>query len=81
MSKNLMVIGNERLKSVLIQDKKENPVKIINVLKSEIIYVLQNYMEITGEDMEFDIVVNSEGKYIVNFTAKVCRLKVANRVF
>ncbi len=80
MSKELQVVASERLKSVLVQDKKENPIKIINVLKSELLYVLKNYMEVTPEDIDFDIVVNAEGKYIVNFQAKVHRLKVSNYI-
>ncbi len=80
MSKELQVVASERLRGVLVQDKKENPLKIINVLKSEILYVLQNYMEISAEDMDFDIAVNSAGKYVVNFQANVNRLKVANYI-
>ncbi len=78
MGKDLQIVGSERLRGVLVQDKKENPLKIINVLKSELLFVLQNYMDINKDDMDFDIVVNSDGKYIVNFQAKVNRLKVAN---
>lgn len=79
--KNLVAIGSERLKGVLIQDKKENPNKIIGVLRSEIISVLNSYMEVAESDFDFDIVVNSEGKFVVNFSAKANRLKVANYIF
>ena len=81
MGKEMALIGADRLKGVLIQDKKENPLKIINILKSEIVYVLQNYMEISNDDLDFDIVVSNEGKYIINFSAKANRLKVANYIF
>ena len=79
--KNLVAIGSERLKGVLIQDKKENPNKIIGVLRSEIISVLNSYMEVAESDFDFDIVVNAEGKFVVNFSAKANRLKVANYIF
>ena len=35
-----------RLKNMLIKDKQDNPQKVTGVLKSEILYVLKNYMEI-----------------------------------
>lgn len=79
--KDLVAVGSERLKGVLIQDKKENPNKIMSVLKSEILSVLHAYMEVSSEDLDFDIVVNSEGKFIINFSAKASRLKVSNYIF
>lgn len=65
----------DRLRQVLILDKEENPGKIINVLKSDLIYVLKNYMEITLDDLDVTITINEFGCFVFNAYAKVKRLK------
>ena len=64
-----------RLKNVLVLDKQQNPLKIIEVLKSDIIQVLSNYMEIDYEDVDLNIVVNQNGTYDLELKSIVRRVK------
>ena len=75
---NELAVCTERLRNVLINDKRDNPSKIINVLKSDILYVLKNYMEINSDDLELDISVTSIGTYKITILANVNRLKTLN---
>ena len=75
---NELVVCNERLRNVLKSDKQDNPHKIINVLKSDILYILKNYMEITSDNLEVNISVTSTGVYNVTVLANVSRLKTLN---
>ena len=78
MKNELQTIGNDRLKAVLVQDKKDNPMKIVNVLKSEILCVLKDYMDLSAEEMVFDIGIDNDGKYVLTLNAKISHLYVAN---
>ncbi len=75
---NELAVCTERLRNVLINDKKDNPNKIINVLKSDILYVLKNYMEINSDDLELNINVTPTGTYKITVLADVNRLKTLN---
>ncbi len=75
---NELSVCNERLKNVLVIDKKDNPNKILNVLKSDILYVLKNYMEINNENLEVNIAVTQLGTYNITVLANVSRLKTLN---
>ena len=75
---NELTVCNERLRSVLINDKKDNPSKIINVLKSDILFVLKNYMDISSDNLEVGINMDSLGKYNITILATVQRLKTLN---
>lgn len=72
----LQVAGVSRLKNVLSIDKNDNPIKITNVLKSDLIYLLSNYMEISPEDLDLVISVEQGGGYKLEVEAQVRRLKV-----
>lgn len=72
------MVCNERLRNVLKSDKRDNPNKILNVLKSDILYVLKNYMEITSDDLDVNINVTSAGTYSITILADVNRLKTLN---
>lgn len=75
---NELMVCNERLRNVLKSDKRDNPNKILNVLKSDILYVLKNYMEITSDDLDVNINVTSSGTYSITILANVNRLKTLN---
>ncbi len=75
---NELTVCTERLRNVLINDKKDNPNKILNVLKSDILYVLKNYMEISSDDLDLNINVTSVGTYKITILADVTRLKTLN---
>lgn len=78
MDMNNLVICENRLKSILVVDKKENPLKIINVVKSELLYVLKNYMDINAENFDVEIFVNEKGEYVLNINGKCKMLKMAS---
>lgn len=69
---------SSRLKDMLSVDKKSNPIKLENVIKSEIVYLLKNYMELNSNDVDFTITLDNDNKYNIVFTAKVDRLKQLN---
>ena len=70
------LVGYEdRLKKVLISDKEENPSKLINVLKSDIINILTNYMEISYDDLDVTLSIDENGLFVFNAYSKVRRLK------
>lgn len=75
---NELTLCAERLRNVLVSDKKDNPNKILNVLKSDLIYVLKNYMEITCDDMDLTIQVTNTGTYTISMMANVKRIKTLN---
>ena len=75
------IVGLEnRLKNMIALDKKEEPEKIIKVLKAEVVNLLKNYFEITSEDVETSILVNSDGKYDLQINAVSNTIKIANTV-
>lgn len=75
---NQLSVVNDRLKNMLINDKKDNPNKIVGLLKSEIFYVLKNYMDIDQDDIYFDIGIDNDGSYQLSFNAEVKRIYIAN---
>ncbi len=73
------IVGLEnRLKNMIALDKNEEPEKIIKVLKAEVVNLLKNYFEITSEDVETSILVNSDGKYDLQINAVSNTIKIAN---
>ncbi len=79
--KNLQLVGTNRLKNVLALDKSQNPNKIVGILKSEILNVLKNYMDISTENLDFEIAVNDKGGYTLKLIADVRHLHIANYLF
>lgn len=77
MNRNLTLLEN-RLKNIIISDKKENPSKIEKVLKSEIINVLKNYFEITSEDVNLNILINKDGLYDIQINFVSRAMKIVN---
>lgn len=74
MSKDIALYEN-RLKNILVADKEENPMKVINVLRCDLLTTLKNYMEITNEELEVSITVDEFGFYVFNAYSRVRRLK------
>lgn len=70
-----IVLSENRLKNILVADKEENPLKVINVLKSDLLTTLKNYMEISGEDLDVTITVDEFGFFVFNAYSRVRRLK------
>lgn len=67
--------GIEKLKSVLISDKHINPIRVNEILKSDVFGVLQNYMEISENDIITKIDLDQNGNYIFRCKARSARLK------
>ena len=67
-----------RLKNIIVADKKENPEKIERLLKSEIMNVLKNYFDITSEDVSLSILINDDGKYDLQINAISSFFKIAH---
>lgn len=65
-----------RLKNIISADKKENPIKIERLLKSEIYYILKNYFEINSEDMSLNLKINEDGKYQLQLNAISRSIKI-----
>mgnify|MGYP002711327105 FL=1 len=65
-----------RLKKIISADKKENPIKIERLLKSEIYYILKNYFEINSEDMSLNLKINEDGKYQLQLNAISRSIKI-----
>ena len=79
--RGLQVVGNDRLKNVLTLDKSQNPNKIVGILKSEILNILKNYMDVSQENLDFQIAVNDKGGYTLKLIADVRHLHIANYLF
>ncbi len=74
MEKNIVICEN-RLKNILVADKEENPLKIVQVLKSDLLETLKNYMEVNGEELDVTITVDEFGFFVFNAYTRVRRLK------
>ena len=72
MNLNIAGIGERRLEKVLIKDKKENPKKMCDILKSDLKFLFENYMEINNLDLDFEMV---DGKYQAEIKVQAKRLK------
>lgn len=65
----------KRLTNVIQKDKENNPKHIINVIKSDFYYLINNYFEVNFEDL--DIAINlKEDKYIVAIQCVGDRIKL-----
>ena len=75
---NKLVVCEDRLKNILVSDKRENPIRIERVLKAELIGVIRNYFEITSDDVALDIIVRNDGKYDIQLNAVSRAIRIAN---
>ena len=66
-------IGSKRLEKVLVEDKTEDPKRLAEILKSDILNLLQNYMEVENLDINFDVGLDGY-KFSIDVEAK--RIKV-----
>lgn len=72
--------GVMRVKNVLLSDKYTNPERLNEVIKSDIVSVLQNYMEISGEDVKLNFTLTDDGSYQLRLSASCRRLKLLNAI-
>lgn len=67
-----------RLRSVIVSDKRENPVRIERVLKSELLNVIQNYFEVCSDNVDFSILIRDDGRYDLQLNVVSRSIKFAN---
>ena len=65
----------KRLNSVIQKDKENNPKYLIEVIKSDFYYLINNYFEVDFDDIEIDIDVVQD-KYNINLNCKAERIKL-----
>ena len=65
-------MGSKRLEKVLVKDKMEEPKKLEEILKSDILKILQDYMDITNISVNFDVSLDG---YKLNINADAKRVK------
>ncbi len=76
--KNMKPVSyHDRLKNMVIIDKKENPQRIERLLKSELLYVLKNYFDISYEDLDVSLGVTEEGEYALSVSLLSKVIKIA----
>ena len=80
MGNEMQLICEDRLKKVLIRDKNEDPKHIMNVLKSDMLQVLNNYMDIKSENLDIEIVVLENGAYKLLMEGYSNRIKIAKHI-
>lgn len=64
----------KRLGAIIQKDKKTNPQYLIEVLKSDLYYLINNYFEVDFEEIEVSIDVE-EDKYKINISCLGERMK------
>ena len=67
----------ERLKNMLVIDKKENPQRIERLVKAEVYHILKNFFDIKSEDFDINIEVNADGQYVCNMSCVSSTIKIA----
>lgn len=67
----------ERLKNMIVIDKKENPQRLERLIKAEIYYVLKNYFDIRHDDLDVNLEVNADGQYVCNISCMSNTIKIA----
>jgi len=72
MGMNISEIGEKRLEQVLVKDKKESPKRICDLLKSDLNFLFENYMNVSKLDMNFDVI---NGIYQIDIKVQAQRLK------
>lgn len=63
-----------RLKSVLVGDKSQDNRRVKELLKSELVSVLEEYLCLEG-DQDVSIEMNENGEFVILLSAKASRVK------
>lgn len=65
----------ERLNLVIQKDKENNPQHLMNVIKSDFYYLINNYFEVDFDDIEIEINVN-DNRYEIEIACNGDRIKM-----
>ena len=76
-----IVATDNRIKQLLINDRKDNPNKLIGLIKSEIFFILKNYMDVKIDDLILDIGIDNNGKYVLNLSCETSRVYMVNHLY
>lgn len=68
-------IVENRLKKVIVSDKKSLSPQLIELLKSDIYSLLDNYLSLDKDSFDINININELGKYQLTFNATANYLK------
>ena len=67
-----------RLRSLIISDKRENHNRIERVLKAELVNVIRNYFDVCMDDIDLSILIRDDGCYDMQLNAVSRSIKFAN---
>jgi len=75
---NSLIKCENRLKNIIVSDKRENPCRIEKILKSELMNIVKNYFEITSDDVDLSILIRDDGRYSIQMNVLSRAIKFAN---
>ena len=65
----------KRLNTIIQKNKETNPKYLIEVLKSDLYYLLNNYFEVDFDDIKLDITLEND-KYLISANCLGDRIKL-----
>lgn len=75
---NDLIKCENRLKNIIVADKRENPCRIEKILKAELMNVIKNYFVVTYDDLDLSILICDDGRYSVQMNVISRSIKFAN---
>jgi len=75
---NNLNICENRLKNIVVSDKRENPIRIERVLRAELMNVIRNYFEVSSDDLDLSILIREDGRYDLQLNVISRTIKFAN---
>lgn len=70
---------NKRLDNIIQKDKENNPKYLINVIKSDFYYLINNYFEVDFDDIDIEISL-VDSAYQIEITTKGDRIKLMKTI-
>ena len=70
---------NKRLDNIIQKDKENNPKYLINVIKSDFYYLINNYFEVDFDDIDVEISL-VDSAYQIEITTKGDRIKLMKTI-
>ena len=70
---------NKRLDNIIQKNKETNPQYLINVIKSDFYYLINNYFEVDFNDINIDVAVE-KNFYSISICAKGDRIKLMKSI-
>lgn len=70
----------KRLDSVIIKDKETNPKYLSRLIKSDFFYLISNYFEVEFDDIDVDISLNDNNKYVITLNCLGERVKLMKSI-